>query len=474
MKVRLLLFLLTALTTALFAQDNYEITIEIEGYDQPELYLAYSIMDKQYIADTATVNDAGKFVFSSATSELPRGIYLVVLAPDNVYFQILVGSEKDQVFSLKTEVDNLSDVAVKSSPENQLFFEYMDYLSQQQEKVAPIRTELADSSLTDIQRAELEEVMEVIDKEVSGYQNNLVQQYPESFLSAIIKANAPNPPPAYEDIADEEERNTKKLIWLREHYFDNIDLQDDRLLRTPFLFSRINYFVDKLFVQHPDTISQAIDQVLMQMDPRSELFQNYVVHFVNKAAGSKIVGMDAVYVHMVDNYYANGRAYWADKESVDKMIAQVAKIRPLLIGKDAPNMQMKRRDGTPVELYDIKANYTVLYFWQFACGSCKKATPVMKEFYAKWKDKGVEIFSVCTKQGEIDKCWEYVDEKGIGDWLHATDRFMRFYKDYDIRSTPSIFVLDENKKIVSKRIGASQLDELLTALEKQKEAEKGK
>jgi thiol-disulfide isomerase/thioredoxin len=204
------------------------------------------------------------------------------------------------------------------------------------------------------------------------------------------------------------------------------------------------------------------------------MFQNYVVHFVNKAATSKIVGMDAVYVHMVDNYYANDLAYWADPESVKKMVGQVEKLRPLLIGKDAPNIKMKRRDGTPVELYDVEANYTILYFWQFECGSCKKATPVMKEFYAKWKNKGVEIFSICTKQGEIDKCWEYIDEKEIGEWLHATDRYMRFYKDYDIRSTPTIFVLDENKQIVSKQIGASQLDELLTALERQKEAEKGK
>ncbi|MEL7161280.1 MAG: TlpA disulfide reductase family protein, partial [Bacteroidota bacterium] len=143
----------------------------------------------------------------------------------------------------------------------------------------------------------------------------------------------------------------------------------------------------------------------------------------------------------------------------------------LLIGKTAPNMKMKRRDGTPVELYDIKANYTVLYFWQFACPSCKKSTPHMKEFYEKWKDKGVEIFSICTKQGEIDKCWEYIDDNAIDDWLHATDKYLRFYKDYDIRSTPTIFVLDENKEIVSKRIGAEQLDGLLEALEKQKAAE---
>ena len=78
---------------------------------------------------------------------------------------------------------------------------------------------------------------------------------------------------------------------------------------------------------------------------------------------------------------------------------------------------------------------------------------------------GVEIFSICTKQNEIEKCWDYVDELEIGDWLHVTDRYMRFYKQYDIHSTPTIFVLDADKTIVSKRIGAEQLDGLLERLE---------
>ncbi len=260
-----------------------------------------------------------------------------------------------------------------------------------------------------------------------------------------------------------------QLNWLREHYFDPIDLRDDRLLRTPFLFNRINYYVDRLFVQHPDTISQAIDKVLGKMDPASELFKYYVVHFTNKSAKSDIVGMDGVYVHMIDTYYKTGMAYWSDPAQLATMVEDADKNRPLLIGKPAPNLKMKRRDGTPVELYDLEAKYTILYFWQYACASCKKSTPHMKEFYEKWKDQGVEIFAVCTRQRELPQCWEYVDDNAIGEWLHATDPYQLFARDYNVISTPTIFVLDENKKIVSKRIGAQQLDELLTNLELQRE-----
>lgn len=472
MKGRLFLLLLAMFTTPLFAQQGHEITVEIEGYEETELYLANHIMDKQYIVDTAFVNEAGKFVFANASELLPAGIYLVVLAPEKNYFEILIGNEEDQVFSVKANKDELKYVEVESSQENKLFYDYMNFLGAQQEESLPYRQQLADTSITLVERTVAEEKMEELGEVVREYQDKLIKDHPKAFITAILQMNNPSSPPEYAEITDEEARNNKKLNWLKAHYFDKIDLKDPRLLRTPFLFQRINYYVDKLFYQYPDTVSMAIDQVLGKMDPESDTYKNYVVHFVNKAASSKIVGMDAVYVHMVDNYYANGKAYWADAASISKMVADVEKIRPLLIGEKAPNVKMNRRDGSPVELYDVEANYTILYFWQFQCGSCKKATPYMKEVYEKWKDKGVEIFAICTKQGEIDKCWEYVDEKEIGTWLHATDRYMRFYKDYDIRSTPTIFILDEDKKIVSKRIGAQQLDEVLTALEAQKAAGK--
>ena len=461
----LLLLVLSGLTAR--AQDAYNITIKIDGYDQPVLSLANNLLDKQYIVDTARVNDRGEYVFRSDTNALPPGIYLVVLAPDNQYFQMLISDDGDQEFKLATSIKDMGTVKVTGSTENKLFYDYLSYLGARQEASQPLREQLADTSLTDAAREQLVAEMDAISAEVAAHQQAIVKKNPDAFVSAIIQTNAANAPPEFPEITDEEARNAAKLAWLQEHYFDKIDLRDDRLLRTPFLLNRIEYFVDKLFIPHPDTISQAIDKVLGRMDPTSELFKYYVVHFINKAAASKIVGMDAVYVHMVDNYYTNGKAYWADDESLATMKENADKTRPLLLGKVAPDMQMKRRDGTPVTLHEVDAKYTILYFWQFECGSCKKATPVMAEVYEKWHPKGVEIFSVCTRQNVIDQCWNYVDEKKIGDWLHATDRYMRFYRDYDIKQTPMIYVLDKDKVILSKRIGATQLDELLTLLEQQ-------
>ncbi len=474
MHIRLFLLCLF-LTTALAAQNSHEITVTIDGYDQDILTLGYYLLDNQYIVDTASRTDAGTFVFTSDTAALEQGIYLVVLAPDNQYFQLLVGKDEDQVFAMKTRVGALNEMEISGSEENERFYDYLAFLDRMQQESAPVRVQLADSTLTPAATAAAQQAMEGIDHRVKTHQQQLISAHPDAFVSAIIQANQATIPPDFQEVADPEDRRTRQWRWLQEHYFDGLDLADARLLRTPFLFERIDYYVKKLQVNHPDTLAAAIDRVLARFDPLSDAFKYYTVHYINEAASSKIVGMDALYVHMIDRYYKTGRAYWTDEEQLSKMIQTAEDLQPLLIGKTAPDIAMFTREGEPLRLYDVAAEYTVLYFWRYDCPACKKSTPPMKEFYAKWKDKDVKIFSVCTKgEDDLGQCWEYVDEHETGDWVQVVDPYQRYYKAYDIKSTPTIFLLDKDKKIISKRIGADQLDEVLTLFTEQNAAEAGK
>ena len=467
----LMLFALSLCARGGANDGSYRIAVEIDDYDQDILTLGYYLLDNQYIIDTARRDDAGQYVFASDTASLPRGIYIVVLSPNNEYFQLLIGDDDDQGMSFKTRVGELSKMEVTGSEENALFYRYLGFLDSKQRESAPLREQLADTTLAPAATAQVRTRMEELDKEVKAYQQGMIDTHPQAFVSAIIKANRPALPPDFADAANDEARRELQWRWLQQHYFDGLDLNDERLLRTPFFFERVNYYVNTLQVRHPDTLAKAIDFVLSKFDPQGEAFKFFTVHFTNEAAASNIVGMDALYVHLVDTYYRGGKAYWTDEEQLVKMAETTDRLRPLLIGKTAPDLKMVTRAGEPITLYDVDAEYTVLYFWRYDCPACKKSTPHMKEFYQKWKDKNVKIFSVCTKgEDELGKCWDYVDEQGTGDWVQVADPFQRYYKSYDIKSTPSIFLLDRNKQILSKRIGAEQLDEILTNLENAKAA----
>ncbi len=445
-------------------EEGYRIEVQLQGFSEEELYLAYYYGDKQFIKDTARAEDGEVFVFEGEEA-LPGGLYLIVLPPDNNYFQLLIDKE-EQHFSLTANVDaQVSTMQFENAPDNSDFYDYLRYLESKRPEANAMQEQLANLEEGSEAYKDLVQQLEDLNDLVREYQENYIKEHPGAFSAALIQANIPIDVPEFE--GTEEEIQVKKWRWTQAHYFDNMPLEDPRMLLTPILFERVNYYVHKLQLQHPDTISAAIDWVLGQAEPAEETYKFFLIHFLNEAAQSKIVGMDGVYVHLVNKYYGNGKADWTEEEQLNKIIGNAKSLEPLLIGKIAPDVTLQTRDGQKISLHEVNAEYTIFYIWRYDCGVCKKSTPLMKEFYEAYKDKGVEIFAACFKFGEdVGGCWDYIEEKEIGDWLHVVDPYnqSRYSEKYYVKSTPQLYILDKDKKIISKRIGAEQLGEVMDTI----------
>ena len=98
----------------------------------------------------------------------------------------------------------------------------------------------------------------------------------------------------------------------------------------------------------------------------------------------------------------------------------------------------------------------------------------MVKFAKDYKDKGVAVFAICTSLAtrddagnltmkEVDKCWTTISEREMDVFFNTVDPYHRSrYKTvYDIKTTPQIYVLDKDKTILSKRLGAEQLPEVI-------------
>jgi peroxiredoxin len=456
--------------TGLQAADGHQIKVKISGYAEPQLYLAYYYGDKQYVLDTADVAPDGFFIFKGE-KPLAGGMYLIVMAPNSTFFQIIVEPE-EQFFSIFANKDNpASGIRFEGSPANTLFYDYLGYLNAKRPEADTLRAQIDREAGK--KKEKLEKQLEVMNEEVIAYQKKFILNHPKTLTAAIIKSGMPVDMPEFE--GDEQTVQMARWRHTKAHFFDNINLADARLVRTPFLFERVDYFVNKLQIQHPDTLALAIDEVLEKMRPAEENFKYYLIHFLNFYARSNIVGMDAVYVHIADKYYAGGQAPWTNEEQLKKIIENANELRPLLIGKIAPNVTLQNQSGKQIALHDIQSEYTVLYFWRYDCGHCKKTLPEMKAFYEKFKNKGVKLVAVCVKfTDEVPECWKYVEENQIADWMHLVDPYHRskYATIYSIKTTPQIYVLDKSKEILSKRIGAEQLEEVMDKIIEMKQKEK--
>jgi len=486
-----LCFVLFSLTSISAKDGGYQIKVKIDGFQEKEVFLGYHYGDKQYIKDTVAVDSKGYFTFEG-DEPLEGGVYLIIMPPDNQYIQLMI-NEGDQHFNLETTADNpVGNAKVKGSPDNEAFYEYMSFLSKQRPKAEKLNEGIKAAEGNPAEKEKLTKRLTNLNEEVKKYQKDLLTKFPNFLTSAIVQASFEVPLPEFK--GTEDEVKLQRYSYYKEHYFDNIKMGDSRLLRSPVLFNRIDYYINKLTPQHPDSINLSIDRILNLVKPSEETFKYYLIHFLNVYAKSKIVGMDAVYVHIADTYYATGMAPWTEEEQLEKIVDNANTLRAILIGKIAPDVKMKILDieGSiklkdnenehqrhkslgPLSLHEVESPYTVLFMWDPDCGHCKKSMPKMLEFYDKYKPKGVEVFAVCTKTyKDIPECAETIKEKNMIKWINVYDPYIQSkYKTlYDVRSTPQVYILDEKKEIISKRIGAEQIDEVMEQILKMDEEKK--
>jgi thiol-disulfide isomerase/thioredoxin len=466
------LFFLACVPIFLFATDGYKIRVKLENYKNDTLLLGYHYGDKQYLKDTAIIGKDGFFTLED-TKTLECGVYLLVLKPDNQFVQVLI-SDNNQDFTINVDAkEPVKTFKVKGSADNEYFYEYLQWLEKERTEADGLRAKLTDKS-TSADSAKATKRLTEIDEEVKAYQLKLTEKYPNTMTGKIVRSAMEQKIP--DMTGDEKEQQMKRYSWYKAHYFDNIDLSDPCMLRSPVLHQRMIYYVDKLTVQHPDSIGLAIDLLLKKCEKAEETYKFYLIHYLNFYAKSNLVGMDAVYVHIADQYYCQGKAKWAKKEDLDKICDNAARLRPILLGKIAPNIQCEDRTGTKFNLYDVDAEYTVLWFWAWDCGHCKKSSPFMIDFMKKWQPKGVKIFAVCTaltdKTGE---CWKEIDAREFNDhFINVVDPYIRSnYKTlYDVRSTPQLFILNKKHEIIMKKVASEQLEEVMTQVIEMEELKK--
>ena len=142
--------------------------------------MAYHLGEKQYIKDTLRQQSNGSFLFKGDTP-LESGIYLVVLPPDNNYFQLII-EKGDQFFSVVTEAkDPSKNIQIKGSVENKLFYGYMNFLSEKRPQSEALNNQLKEEK-DSIKIKEIEIAIDKIDEEVEQFQSSFVVNNANTFL----------------------------------------------------------------------------------------------------------------------------------------------------------------------------------------------------------------------------------------------------------------------------------------------------
>jgi len=441
------------------ADKGYRISVKVDGLTDGDLLLAYHFGDRQYLKDTARMVQPGIFVFENET-RLDPGMYLVVV-PGQKFFEVIV--DKNQHFSIATKMDEFVEkTTFERSPDNDAFYEYLRFIRQKSEEMAGLREEFSHQEISEARRNELTGLIEATDSAVRERQRQYIDRFPDGLFSKVLLAQQEPEMPE----APLKEDGTPDQVALyhiyKNKYWENIDFSDDRLLRTPVFHNKLRAYFSNVVIQIPDSINAEADRVVEKARANDEIFKYTVWFITNHFERSQIMGHDAVFVHMIETYYMSGQAHWVEPDNLKRISERAMKMKPLLIGKVAPNINMFKPDQSRLALHDVKAEFVVLYFWDSECSHCKKVTPELKALSQKLRQQGVEVFAVNT-EAEREIWLRAVDSYLISEWINVNDPNNRsgFREKYDLYATPMIYLLDKDKKIIAKRITVEQVDDII-------------
>jgi len=459
-----------------YAQNLYKIEFKIKGWKDTTAYLGNYYGESTHLRDTAQVK-GGQFVFDGK-KPLAQGVYFLVLNKTKL-FDFVVG--KNTFFALETNADDyIKNMVVKNDEDNKLYFDNLRFLDERRQEAEPFIKILQDSLLKDEQKKAAREEFSKINDKVMAYQSAVIEKHPTSLTARLLKATKQIDVPAPPKKADGSIDSTFQLKYYRQHFFDNFDLADDALIRmpSPFYQEKIKEYLEKLFLPAPDTITKVINQLAAITKKNQETYKYFIYNCMVMYQQPEIMGLDEVFVNLYDKYYASGEMdFWITSPVKKNLKDHADKIRSSMIGRKGANLIMQDQNLQPRSMYDIKNKYTILYIFDPDCGHCREETPKLVEFYTKSKAKyNFEVFAV-AQDSSLAKMKNFIKEfKTPWITVNGPRTYIKehYTKLYHAETTPTIYILDDKKKIIAKKLPVKQLDEFLSKHEKIEKIEKFK
>lgn len=497
MKSKFILLIASIVFSFSARSQGYDIKINFKGCKDTMVYLVKYRFDQRFIADTCKNVKNGMIQFKGK-KDLDRGMYTLVSEGKSIYFDFFINDT--QKFSISTDMaDVAGSLKVTGSKDNELFFDYTRYMTAKNGDFTKFRDQTKGKNSEDSAKY-MNDKIKQLNEEVKKHDLEFMQKAKGTFVYDVFNLKTEKEPTDVPKAKNGRPDSVYQYYWYKSHYFDGVDFKDERILYTPFFDVRVKKYFESVILNHPDTIIQEIDKMLAKCVENSLTYNLLVGYFAYKYEQSKVMGFDKVFVHVADKYIISGKAKIAyTDETVTKIKERVDIMRNLLLEAKVSELYMiDTTDGRTVRkmgfdtastsksitdlyyknidkltplyktLYSVNAKYTVLVFWAADCGHCQTEVPKLHEDLKAIKGTiDFKVFAVQTKDELYDSWKKFVVEKKLKDFIHVYDPVhINNLKDrFDIYSTPVIYILDKEKKIKAKRLGADQVVDFLKTLE---------
>ena len=212
-----------------------------------------------------------------------------------------------------------------------------------------------------------------------------------------------------------------------EHFWDGFALDDARILTFPMIDNKLDFYFEHLPI-NSETINAEIDKLIAKTGDCVEVRDYLIWYFYKKYYNPKYMNIDDIYIHIVDEYFMKLKMENVSESMLEMMSARARHLENLKLGAKLPNIG---------NMHSIEAEYITVFFYDKTCQKCVQEGKILEEIQKRHPE--MAIFPV-----EIN-----------------TTNTKNLLSLYDIQTTPMIYVLDNQKKIIAKRIKAADVERVL-------------
>jgi len=436
---------------------TYSMKGTVNDLPKNKVYLLDYYGEKNILLDSASADSSGSFTFVMKNS-YTTGLYKVILGSEESQrygtqevFANIIFNKENIVFSTSFSAP-ADSMKVTVSEENKTYYDF----SKKDDKVntqLQVLSQLPDYfPPTDEFYSEIKERYTELQKQHQKYIATLIKSKPNLFAMHMIGSERF---PSLEFSLPHED----KLLFVRKHFLDNIDFADTLLLHTSIFTSKAFAYI-KFFSNQSLSKDLQEKQYIMAVDTlmgRSKVNEKVNAQIKKYLiTGFESLEMETVLTH-ISTYYTTESTCEDDRQTKN-LKRRVDGYKKLAIGNKAPDISITDENNTSYKLSDSKAKYTLILFWASWCPHCMMTLPEINKMYDALNKKGVEVvaISIDTVKAEFVKA---IVEGGYK-WINYSD--LKGWdgpiaSDYYLYATPTMLLLDADKKILAKPISLSQL-----------------
>lgn len=430
---------------------SQQTTITIAKLEAAKAHISALSGEKASLVDSVTPASSGIFTFNLTPKNHP-GIYRLAFDRSKWIDFIHDGEEIEIVSDARALVDSLN---VIRSASNRLYYAFRRLNQQYKTKSEILQLVLARYPQSEPYYATTRETAAGLQKGYLDFVRSAVAARPASFVARYIRS-------AQLPIVDFKEPLDKQLAYLKAHALDHVDFTDEALVHSDLFSSKsIEYLMYYRNSQLPKELlarefNTAVDSILNRAKVNQVVYKHITQYLID---GFKQFGFEECISYILDNYVIKDDLCLdqASGSSIRRMIDQK---KYLPIGAPAPNIVLPDTSGKPVSLTTIASEKVLVVFYSTTCPHCQTMIPHLSRTLKEKANVGVLAVSLDSK---LDDWLAFIGTHALT-WTNVIDAQGwggRPASEYYIYATPTMILLDRDRKIIGKPMTVEEVEGLL-------------